>query len=389
MKNLIINKKQFEMLAEFNLHHETYMDKLNSKEGLNESIQNLTSLYNNVGKELKESTNGVGLGYTLLEGALTLGLPSQTMLTLAEELGVPPKTKKNMVMGYFQKLDRTDKHLDEALLQEGLFNYLKDLLKGKTGESLKKSIIALVLAGKLAMVSTSALAGAAGEIDSSIDVEKFKTELDEIKPHKDNKEPLSHEQKTTHLGILTQSKITTNDGQTLKFQYNGNLDNFDSVNGDNYPQYKQGTPEFNNLQAAFAAAERNGEGVVDGKCHFVKNGKTNVFQGKFIEANGLWYNFTPKQNKTSVQNLDTKLTSTNTDVTNSENNTKVTAIENFKRHDLSGLLPNSGGNIDKLVKLAKTYNPELKKISSEEIKRAIQSAGSLKTVNVDMTKTVS
>jgi hypothetical protein len=290
-------------------------------------------------------------------------------------------------MGYFQKLDRTDKHLDETLLQEGLFDFLSKFLKGKTGEALKKGIISLVLAGKLAMISTTALAGAAGQIDNSIDVEQFKTELEQVKSQKDgNKidgagESLTPEQKQAQLAILQQSKIMSNDGQTHNFTFKGDLNSFNTVNGDNYPQYKTGTSEYNNLQAAFAAAEK-GEGVIEGKCSFVKDGKAIVFQGQFVQANGLWYKFTPKSTPVDpvkpVDPIDKQ-------PANTEHKHVGTDGSQFKAHDFSGMA-HLAKSAEQLAKLAKQNNPELKKISTEELVRAISNAGSLKVVKVDMSK---
>jgi hypothetical protein len=402
MKRIIINESQFSKLVEFEKNHNTFMSSLaSSKKTLNESfignylLKEATDTFNKAGRELKEKGSGVGLGISLMEGALSMGIPSQTMITLAEELGVPPKERKNMMMGYYQKLDKTDKFLSEEMLQEGLFNYLRDLLKGKTGENLKRTIISLVLAGKLAMISSTALADTANKIDGTIDIEKFKTELEAVKANKGEKgkmgASLTPEQKQSQLDILETSKIVTADGQTLPFDFNGSLDSFDAVNGDNYPQYNEGSTESNNLNAAFAKAEKTGEGVVNGKCTFMKNGKGITFEGQFIQANGLWYKFTPKAPATDpTPEFDGIATPSDISTDSFPNDVKKvangTGNEQFKRHDLSGLMQNSGGSIDKLVQLAKTYNPELKKISSAEIKRAIETSGSLKTVNVDMSK---
>jgi hypothetical protein len=298
MKRLIVTSSQYSKIYMYEGYRSALMQDIDKlKNSLMESTaQGKDALLESYLKKLMENGLEFSIPSVAVEGGCKLKMSPFAIMEAVNKSGASKATLGKMPELICKECLKTDEFLTEEMLEEGVFNMLNTILRGKKGESLKKAIISLVLAGKLAMISTTVLASTANKLDSTIDLDKFKTEIEAAKSKTDKKDGgdskgLTPEAKKSQLDVLSTSKIEMENGTVVNFNYDGSLDSFDEMNGDNYPQFKPGTPEANNLKMAFERANKTGEGIVKGKCSFNKFGKTTVFSGTFVLANGLWYKF--------------------------------------------------------------------------------------------------
>jgi hypothetical protein len=357
MKTIKINNDQYGMLMRYEGVYNNFLNEcvknntilMESSDSLLKKGELLEGLIDN----LKENNLDFAIKGALVEATLHLNASPLVMLESALKKGFGKEEVSQLVPEFIRKGGESDEFMTEDIINEAMVNSLVQLLKKaasmKGVEGIKKTLITMVMAGKLATMSTAAIAGAAESAGMDpVEAQHLKVELDATKKSgKDVK--IDNAKKKEMLSTIEGSFIETPDGNKLPFKYDGSYDSFESVNKDNYPEFNVGSKEYETLKAAFASPN-----PVKGTCYFKTTGGVKKFMGEFINANGLWYRYIPSETPPKKeQGVSDPTPSVKTPV---DNTVYGKEMEKMAMDDFSGLFRGAKQHWDYLNKIKKKPN---------------------------------
>jgi hypothetical protein len=359
MKTIKINNEQYSLLKLYEAIYTDFITKCDENSAiLMESVggpEKKVELLEDFINELTKYGLNFIVKEALMEGTLHLNLSPILMMESAIKNGLKKEELGQLVPEFLKKSAENGDFVTEDVINEAMTNSLVGLLKRAASmkgiEGIKKTVITMVMAGKLATMSTAAIASAAESAGMEpIEAQHLKVEVDAARKTPQPKEN-NNDEKKEKLAILEGSYIETPEGEKHPFKYSGSYDSFETLNKDNYPEYIPGTKEYEIRKRAFESGT-----PVKGTCYFKTTGGVKKFMGEFVEANGLWYRYT-QSDEPKKPNTTSFTTDDNPDPIkggNSDNSTFYAKERaTMKVDDFSGLFKGAKEHWDYLGRVGK------------------------------------